>query len=750
MGYITQRLYQFRGINRSLQQNGLDFSYAYDAVNVDIIGGKLTNRHIGSYRLVSAVDVPAARPIIFFRNAGNYLILRDKFIDMGTGFQASSYSVQGDVDESGHLNFGDVSALRHYLEDPSTYPLTTQGLRNADVNYDGTVDNEDLTILGKAEHYAEDKIPTVVKPQSDMDKYMSEALELYRPDWLSDDAEFGAYEPDLPMAVARSPQNVTNDTSLYIRGIGRNYVRANINNTECVIVSGMLADSSGGYFSEHNFYVDGECKTAVYYLGSEATPKIHVRQFGSGLYLLKDVKVTTVSADSNNVVTGLTLNMNYSALTDEQKNRILLDGVYLFNAQIGSTVTEDDINNAYMWLKVTSVTSDSSKVKLTVSTTRKNTDIASDTWVYVRGGCSDMPVTYMQMYYGRLFAAAHPNNADHPRRLYWSCLSGDGRTIEDWTMSDASVDTSGGHIDIGDPSDGYITGLVVCGSQMLIFTKNRLWRLYGSKPSAYTVELVGDLEGSCISNPVEINGTVYWMSLAGIAYYNGSYITFVDDDYSTRYLIDSLPRDMKESLMYSTVHAVLFDNSIMFSFDSNAGLGDNCMLLRYELETGNVFRYLVPCSTYKQQFTDSVKDNFGMVGGNIIKYETRYFQALVHTDGTMTMTQWYDWGRQTHGWYDGKPVESKWCSDWHDMQAPESVKKLQDACFRGYGTFNFLVESEVNSETIGVTMPSTNAAVKDVTPHVAEGRSFKIGFESEQEFEIEMGATFKFEVGNKR
>lgn len=737
MGYITQRLYQFRGINRSLQQNGLDFSYAYDAVNVDIIGGKLTNRHIGSYRLVSAVDVPAARPIIFYRNAGNYLILRDKYIDMGTGFRASSYSVQGDVNEDGKVDFQDWQILYFHLQNPIATPLTDQQLRNADVNYDGVVDNDDVVIIRKASNYENKK---------EQKAYLSQ----FRPSWIQENVEYGAYEPDLPMAVPRSTQNVVNDTSLYIRGIGRNYVRANINNVECVIASGMLADSSGGYFSEHNFYTDGECKTAVYYLGSEATPKIHVRKFGSGLSLMWDKKILSVTADSNNVVTALKLYMNYSELTDAQKNRILLDGIYLFNAQIGATVDEDDIDNAYMWLKVTSITSDSDKVVLNVSTTRKNTDIAANTWVYVRGGCSDMPVTYMQMYYGRLFAAAHPNNAEHPRRLYWSCLSGDGRTIEDWTMSDASVDTSGGHVDIGDPSDGYITGLVVCGSQMLIFTKNRLWRLYGTTPSNYRVELVGDLEGSCISNPVEINGTVYWLSLAGIAYYNGSYITFVDDDYSTRYLLDSLPRLMKESLMYSTVHAVLFDNSIMFSFDSNAGLEDGCLVLRYELETGNVFKYIVPCDNYKQQFTDAVKDNFGMIGGDIIKYETRYFQALVHTDGTMTMTQWYDWGRQTHGWYDGKAVKSKWTSDWHDMQAPDVAKKLQDVCLRGFGRFDLVAESEINAEIIPVLMPESNAVVRDIAPHVSEGRSFRIGFESEDEFEIEMGATFKFDTGAKR
>ena len=139
-----------------------------------------------------------------------------------------------------------------------------------------------------------------------------------------------------------------------------------------------------------------------------------------------------------------------------------------------------------------------------------------------------------------------------------------------------------------------------------------------------------------------------------------------------------------------------------------------------------------------------------MVDGNIVKNETRYFQALVHTDGTMTMTQWYDWGRQPYEWYNGDPVESKWQSGWTDMQSPEHVKKMQTICLRGSGEFTITIESEHNKDVIDVKMPDNDYVVKEITPRYAEGRSFRITIESEKPFTIEPYMTILFEYGSRR
>lgn len=732
MGYTTERISQFRGINRSAEPNSLDMGYAYDAVNVDISGGKLTNK-IGSVRLVSAVDVPAGVPIILPTNARDYLIIRDKFIDMGIGYTYPDevQTLQGDANLDDSVTTADASAILRHIKGLSV--LAPQGLRNADVNMDGKVTEDDAKII--LEH-----LTGII----DMTQYLGDEYKY----------EVGPYEPDrfgMTTELGRDLQNVVNDSSMPIRGVGLNAIQARIDNTDCIIASGILGSGSGYYTYRGRLTDGGDAKTAVYYLGSEATPKVHVRKFGSGLYLLKDISVLSKEADGNGVLKSITINKGYSTLTSSQINRIILDGIYLFKSAIGSVVDEDDVNNAYMWLKVTGIESGTnSNAKLIVSTTRQASDVLDTSYAYVRGGCSDMSVTYMLMHYGRLFAAAHPDNVDHPRRLYWSCLPGDGRTIEDWTMSDASIDTSGGHVDVGDSRDGRITGLCACNNQILIFTNYRLFRLYGTAPSNYTLELVGEIEGTRISNPVEVNGSIYWLSMSGIQSYNGSYIRSIDDDYSTRRLLLSFPKELRESFDPSSVHAVLFDNSLMFSIDRNRGMADTCMVLRYELETGNVIKYAVPCTDFLQQFTSSRKANFGKVDGTAVRNETRYFQALVHKDKTMTMTQWYDWGSQEFGWYDEQPIKSLWETGWKDLGSLEATKKAQTVCMRGSGDFDLTVESEVNKSVTHVTMPDKEAAVKDVTPQTSAGRSFRMKIESDKLFEIEPYMTIKYDTGGLR
>ncbi len=672
MGYSTQRIDRFRGINRSLGTNAVDLSYANNAVNVDIRGGKLTNK-IGNYYCCTNSDVNIARPIFLYHGSEDvYLILRDKYAKL-----------QSTISVPLHL-------------------------------------------------------------------------------------ELGPFEPK---TVTFS--DVTNDSSLNIRGVGRSTVSANIDGKDCILASGMLASGSG-YWEYRNQYVDGAtAKTAVYYLGDEATPVIHCRQFGSGLYLFKDVEVTG-TLDVGGTLSGLTLDTPYTTMSDKIKKRLVTDGIYLFSSAIGNNVTEESINDAYMWLEVTSVSGDASHTVLSVKTTIEATEIAASSYAYLRGECSDETVTFMQMYYGRLFAAAHRSNRDHPRRLYWSCLPGDGRTIEDWTLTEASVDTSGGHVDVGDPSDGFITGLITCGHQLIIFTQYRIFRFYGTSPSNYTLELIGNADFPRLSNPVENNGSVYWLTTHGISYYNGSYISTIDDGNSTMHFIDDMTPEQRDTLMYSTCHAVFFDNSIVFAFDlithpwvRTPELNDpvdECILLRYDLSEGNMMTYRVPAERFRQQFVDVNTRNFGAVvngnAGDYARYETRLFQSIVHYEHvdehgvvdipeSMTMVQWKAWGNQDFGWYDDSPISAIWDTGWKDVN-PEGVKKLQTICAHGNGRFDLIVESESSAEKICVTMPEKIQKVKDITPHYAEGRTLRLCVESEYEFEISPIMTLRFEQGAMR
>jgi len=729
---MLQRLYQFRGINRSLQPNGLDASYAYDAVNVDIVGGKLTNKTVGSVRLVTVNDVPAARPIIFYDNVnGNHLILRGKYIDLGKGYLKPAYTLLGDANCDGRVTSADAAAAG------SPGNLTPQGFINADCDWDGDVDSHDAELILQ---------------------HVTKMIDLNPPWDDPTEREVGAFDLDRPWTShVRALKDVENDEDdVHIKGVGRSYVYAKIDNDDVVIASGMLGGTTDKYYEYRGFLVDGFCSTGVYYLGSETpTPKVHIRKFGSGQFMVKDMEIASVNTDGDGRVTSLVMNYPFDDLTDAEIARAKLDGIFLFDEAIGDSPLEDKIDDAVMWLEVTDVVANSTDAEFVVNTKRSDSEVTTSLYVAIRGQCSDIPVTFMQMHNGRLFAAAHRGNREHPRRLYWSCLPGDGRTIEDWTSTDVSIDTSGGHVDIGDPSDELITGLISLGEQILIFTKTRLWRMYGYSPSTYTLELVGELEGTRISNVVDVNGIVYWLSLSGISYYNGSSIAQINDNGSTKNLLNEFPKHVKEAMMYSTVHAVMFDGSLMFSFD-NVNMGNECMVLRYDMRTGNVIRYMIPCDNYLQQFTDSVKGNFGKEDGEVIKYETRYFQSMVHKtwnadtsqyDFTMTMTQWYDWGRAKHGWYDEKKVNSLWQSGWTDFGSPESFKKPVDVYMRGEGNFDLTLESEVNKETVNVTMPDRHAPVRDVSSHVAGGRSFRMTIETDEPFEIEPYMTIKFDSG---
>ena len=729
---MLQRLYQFRGINRSLQPNGLDASSAYDAVNVDIVGGKLTNKTVGSIRLVSRDDVPAARPIIYYGAYQKYLILRDKYIALGNGYTIPNYTLFGDANCDGRVTAADAAAIKQYDRGIATLP--PQGLINADVNMDGDVNDDDADMI----------LQNIVKI-IDFGEMFEEL----------GGNEVGMFEPDLPEPVTPRPlEDVVNDSApeFAIRGVGRGYVYSKIDNNDVVIASGML-DTGSGYEFYRDYLVDGFCKTAVYYLGTETpAPKIHCRQFGSGQFMAKDMEITAVATDPDTgCITAIQVD---SSMSQTEIDRAKLDGIFLFDSTIGASPLEDKIDDAVMWLEVTDVVEVSTRTLFVVNTKRTGPEV-NNLYVAIRGQCSDVPITWMVMHNGRLFASAHRGNREHPRRLYWSCLPGDGRTIEDWTSTEASIDTSGGHVDIGDPSDEYITGMVELGEQILIFTKYRLWRLYGYSPSNYVIELVGELEGTRISNAIEVNGIVYWLSLSGISYYNGSSIAHINDNGSFRNLINSFPNEVKDSMMYSTVHTVMFDGSLMFSFD-RYNVENECMIVRYDLNTGNVIKYVVPCTNFLQQFTDAVKGNFGKEDGVIIQYETRYFQSMVHKtwnadteqyDYTMTMTQWYDWGRSEHGWYDDQKVKSLWQSWWTDFGAPEAFKKPVDVYMRGEGNFDLTLESDVNKETINVTMPDRHEKVRDVASHVSGGRSFRMTVETDEPFEIEPYMTIKFDSG---
>jgi hypothetical protein len=146
--------------------------------------------------------------------------------------------------------------------------------------------------------------------------------------------------------------------------------------------------------------------------------------------------------------------------------------------------------------------------------------------ITVRGGGSDAWVGYTELYSNRLFAAGDPSA---PYRLYWSAVPGDGRTIEDWLSVDGSIDASGGYVEVGDGSADPIIGLTAISNQLLIWKRYSVWRLYGDRPSNYTLERI-DKSSDIMSNSGVIvkYDAPYLLMPSGIHTYNNVSVVPVD------------------------------------------------------------------------------------------------------------------------------------------------------------------------------------------------------------------------------
>lgn len=146
--------------------------------------------------------------------------------------------------------------------------------------------------------------------------------------------------------------------------------------------------------------------------------------------------------------------------------------------------------------------------------------------ITIRGGGSDESVAYTELYSNRLFAAGDP---EAPFRLYWSAVPGDGRTIEDWLSVDGSYDASGGYVEVGDGSADRIIGLTALSNQLIIWKTYSVWRLYGDRPSNYTLERV-DKYSDIMSNAGVITkyDAPYLLMPNGIQTYNNVSVVPVD------------------------------------------------------------------------------------------------------------------------------------------------------------------------------------------------------------------------------
>lgn len=131
---------------------------------------------------------------------------------------------------------------------------------------------------------------------------------------------------------------------------------------------------------------------------------------------------------------------------------------------------------------------------------------------------SNKTVSFVELYFGRLFAAGDPNA---PSRLYWSKAPGGGRAIDDWRSDETSENVSGGFADVG-VDDDPITGIFALSNQLMIFKRDSLYRLLGDRPSNYRIVPVDasfrqPLHTAC----VRYADRLYFLTDGGLCFYDG-------------------------------------------------------------------------------------------------------------------------------------------------------------------------------------------------------------------------------------
>jgi hypothetical protein len=177
-------------------------------------------------------------------------------------------------------------------------------------------------------------------------------------------------------------------------------------------------------------------------------------------------------------------------------------------------------------------------------------DPASPNAATIRGGGSNFSCNFCDMYFGRFFSCGDPTN---PSRLYWSAVSGDGRTIEDWLSVEGSADASGGYVEIGDNGGDAIIGMTILSDRLMIFKRYSVYYLRGDRPSNYAVERVENFSERMSNASVVVkNNLPYYLTASGIQVYDGTGIVPINE--GVRYL-NSFFQTINSALQSKGVHA---------------------------------------------------------------------------------------------------------------------------------------------------------------------------------------------------
>lgn len=255
----------------------------------------------------------------------------------------------------------------------------------------------------------------------------------------------------------------------------------------------------------------------------------------------------------------------------------------------------------------------------------------------VRGGLSNIPVNYVDIYMSRMVSAGDPS---HPSRLYWSQPPGDTRTIEDWSMDDASDQTGGGYVEVGTVSADPIVGLCSISNQLIIFKKTSIYRMLGDRPTNFRVVQTNRDTDKIVNSAIISNGDVpYWITNAGMYYYDGQVAHISPNARQIHRILESVSLENSKSCenrdrLYYTCRA------------ASSGMDDTIIV--YDL----------------RERTYLLRNGFKVI--DVCAYDG----MLYSINDKRIVYAWPDSARD----YDGDPIEACWNTPFTDLSVKSVVK----------------------------------------------------------------------------
>ena len=321
---------------------------------------------------------------------------------------------------------------------------------------------------------------------------------------------------------------------------------------------------------------------------------------------------------------------------------------------------------------------------------------------------SDRAVNFLELYFGRLFAAG---DREHPARLYWSQAPGGSRTIEDWSADENSENVSGGHVEVGTDSDP-ITGLFALSNQLLIFKKDKLYRLLGDRPGNYRIVPVEAALAQPIHTACVLYGDrLFFLTGKGLYFFDGQSVR------RTAHGADLMPLLARAD--FSAAVSAACGDSLYFAVKEHSNSVHNDLLIEYDVPRD--------CFLLRRGF--QTVDLAGCYGALYIL--TGKGEVAILNEGAA---------------YGTDPIRAYWETPWLDGASALTVKQTVEAVLTGTGgPVKVYVEGEEREgEGVG-SLTGENAPTEFLLRSVGRRLKLRIENVSGSDFEVSGGAELLFD-----